>query len=67
MTPVIANDTPRVGYKVLRDGGKYPRMAPAADEQDSTPLSMQEFEQDCRDALTPSQFMMEMEQRIGKW
>jgi hypothetical protein len=67
MTPVITNDTSRAGYKALRVGGKYPRLAPAADEQDSTPLSVQEFEQDCRDALTPSQFMSEVEQRIRKW
>jgi hypothetical protein len=63
----------------LKDIAKHPRVARIVDDLDNTPLpvpadeliSLKEFkknvEDDCREALTPSQFMTEMTQRIGKW
>jgi hypothetical protein len=80
MTTVIIDNNSRTGRRLLRDISKYPHVARIVDEQGNTPLSMppedaflstnefgENFENDCRDALTPSQFMTEMEQRIGKW
>ncbi|MDR1602301.1 MAG: hypothetical protein LBS42_07735 [Tannerella sp.] len=79
MTTVIINNNSRTGRRLLRDIAKHPRVARIVDEQDNMPLSLLEdtflspdefrknFENDCREALTPVQFMTEMEQRIGKW
>jgi hypothetical protein len=79
MTTVIIDNNSRTGCRLLRDIAKYPRVARIVDEQDNTPLSMPEeaslspdefrknFENDCKEALTPSQFMTAMKQRIRKW
>jgi hypothetical protein len=79
MTIVIIDNNSRTGRRLLRDIARHPRVARIIDEQDNAPLSMpeeailspdefrQNFENDCKQALTPSQFMTEMEQRIGKW
>jgi hypothetical protein len=79
MTTVIIDNSSRTGRRILRDIAKHPRVARIVDEQGNTPLSIPEdaflspdefsknFENDCREALTPSQFMTEMEQRIKKW
>jgi hypothetical protein len=79
MTTVIIDNNSRTGRQLLRDIAKHPRVARIVDDLDNTPLPVpedavlspdkfrQNFENDCREALTPSQFMTEMEQRIGKW
>ncbi|MDR1221607.1 MAG: hypothetical protein LBL07_01835 [Tannerella sp.] len=79
MTTVIIDNNSRTGRRILRDIAEHPRVARIVDEQGNTPLSTAEdailspdefgknFENDCREALTPSQFMTEMEQRIEKW
>jgi hypothetical protein len=79
MITVIIDNNSHTGRRLLRDIAKYPRVARIVDEQGDTLLSMPEdavlspdefrknFENDCREALTPSQFMTEIEQCIGKW
>jgi hypothetical protein len=59
MTTVIINDNSRIGRRLLKDIEKHPRVAKVVDKKT--------FDEDCRHALTPEQFMLEMEQRIMKW
>lgn len=59
MTSVTVNDNSCIGRKSPRDAGKYPRVEKVIDKKI--------FDENCRYALTPEQFMLEMEQRIMKW
>ncbi|MDR1331094.1 MAG: hypothetical protein LBK07_03235 [Tannerella sp.] len=79
MTTVIIDNNSRTGRRLLKDIARHPRVARIVDERDNMLPSTTEdehlppdtfredFENDCREALTPSQFMTEMEQRIRKW
>jgi hypothetical protein len=59
MTSVIINDNSRTERKLLSNSETYPRVEKTIDKET--------FDEDCRYALTPEQFMLEMEQRIMKW
>jgi hypothetical protein len=59
MTPVMLNDNPRTERKLPSNSEKYPCVKKTLDKET--------FDEDCRYALTPEQFMLEMEKRIMKW
>jgi hypothetical protein len=60
MTTVMIDNKSLTGRRLLKEIEKHPRVAKVVDNKKN-------FDEDCRNALTPEQFMLEMEQRIMKW
>ncbi|MDR2085943.1 MAG: hypothetical protein LBP72_02090 [Dysgonamonadaceae bacterium] len=61
MTVVMINDKPCTGRQLPKEIETHSQKAKVIDNSEKT------FEEDFRQALTPEQFMLEMEQRIKKW
>jgi hypothetical protein len=75
MTTVMIDNDSRIGRRLLKDIAWHPRIARIVENGMNVSMSppdfseqfRKNFDEDCRTALTPQQFMAEMEQRIRKW
>jgi hypothetical protein len=75
MTTVMIDNNSLTGRRLLKEIKKHPRVAKVVDNDTNKLLSSpnllrqfkKTFDEECQHALTPEEFMLEMEQRIMKW
>jgi hypothetical protein len=68
MTVVLINNKSHVGHDLPKEIKKHPHRTNMSDDEAKDSEQQEKiFEEDFRQALTPEQFMLEMERRIMKW